>query len=212
MKVEYGQSPRTPGAKAAEDKAIKDKAAKDLAAITNPTTVKPTPKELADEKTAREKAKKDKDPDVKDGEIHNMASIVSLFQRYASGSAVRPGLNRKGEPIIKERENVGESVFKMLFTGDAHDRDCTLRNTVDAFVGGKPQRVDVLKVDHHPSPTVMSRLYVYIYHTHASGQAKDPPPRLSPLHIRRVLQTHLCQRLPHLCSPELIRSARHPNP
>lgn len=155
MRVEYGQSART-AEKAAEMEAkqaemeaekARKKAEKEprkaeqvtdtdaKTAKTNPKTAKTIPK------TGKTKA--DKDSDTKDSDIHNMASIVSLFQRCAPGPQPQ------------------EDLFKMLFTGDAHERDCTLRNTVDAFVGERPQRVDVLKVYHHLSDTVRGHLYIY---------------------------------------------------
>lgn len=81
---------------------------------------------------------RDKAPaDEKDGDVHNMASIISLFQR---------------RPHKLEKWN-----FKMLFTGDAFERSCSIRNTLDDFVNKGPELVDVLKV------LTMNSLYIYIY-------------------------------------------------
>ncbi|KAL0637990.1 hypothetical protein Q9L58_002925 [Maublancomyces gigas] len=80
-------------------------------------------------KKSKKKSKNKRDPD-----IHNRASVVSLFERTS-------GLSNKPDS------------FKMLFTGDAHDRVCSLRNTVDSFFMPPPPLIDVLKkrLPHHGS-------------------------------------------------------------
>ncbi|KAI0444948.1 hypothetical protein F4803DRAFT_548580 [Xylaria telfairii] len=64
------------------------------------------------------------------GEVTNRASIVTAFYRKDLG-------------------------LNMLFTGDAHDKDCDIRNTIMGWIGGDWQspvcHVDVLKIPHHGS-------------------------------------------------------------
>lgn len=70
----------------------------------------------------------------KNSQLHNMASIVTLFERFAG--------NKKSDPPI----------FTMLYTGDAHDRECQVRDTVASLAGTIPAKnVDVLKIPHHGS-------------------------------------------------------------
>lgn len=82
-------------------------------------------------------------PDVqdahsKDGVLHNMASIVTLFRRWTNVfGAVVAG----STPLLS-----------MIYTGDAHDRECQIRDTVLDYAGTMPPRtVDVLKIPHHGS-------------------------------------------------------------
>ncbi|KFY95489.1 hypothetical protein V500_02756 [Pseudogymnoascus sp. VKM F-4518 (FW-2643)] len=73
-----------------------------------------------------------KSPDPGNYDIANRASIVTLFTRTS--------------------DKFPSKIFKMLFTGDAYDRDCNVAGTVQAFVGQQlPIMVDVLKVPHHGS-------------------------------------------------------------
>ncbi|KAF5622679.1 uncharacterized protein FTJAE_10802 [Fusarium tjaetaba] len=67
---------------------------------------------------------------VKGEDIKNRASIITLF----TSEFTKPE-------------------FKMLFTGDAHDRSCDIQNTVNSFLGNYTdiQEVHVLKVPHHCS-------------------------------------------------------------
>ncbi|MCJ1370620.1 hypothetical protein MMC20_001833 [Loxospora ochrophaea] len=64
----------------------------------------------------------------------NRASIITIFNREDLGPKDIKGI-------------------KMLFTGDAYDRNCDVRKTVTSFSGGKPPIVAVglLKVPHHGS-------------------------------------------------------------
>lgn len=66
-----------------------------------------------------------------------MVSTVSLFRRYT-----RP----QGQRIVGVIEGPEDPIFTMLFTGDAHDRECSLRDTVDSYLNQEPQTIDVLKV------------------------------------------------------------------
>ncbi|KAH0604129.1 uncharacterized protein H6S33_007160 [Morchella sextelata] len=66
-----------------------------------------------------------------------MASIVTLFRRWPSADP-------------KARES--NPALSMLFTGDAHDRERQIRDTVFGFAGPiTPRSVDVLKIPHHGS-------------------------------------------------------------
>ncbi|KAH0604945.1 uncharacterized protein H6S33_004927 [Morchella sextelata] len=82
----------------------------------------------------------------KDTELHNMASIVTLFRRFPSTDP-----NASGTPF-----------FTMLYTGDAHDGECHIRDTVISIAGPMPPRhVDVLKIPHHGS---ISSTSIEFYH------------------------------------------------
>lgn len=74
----------------------------------------------------------------KNGVLHNMGSIVTLFRRWdKANDALTPGTT---------------PALSMLFTGDAHDRECQVRDTIIDFAGSIPPRfVNVLKIPHHGS-------------------------------------------------------------
>lgn len=74
----------------------------------------------------------------KDGVLHNMASIVTLFRCWAAAT---------------DKDAPGaEPALSMLFTGDAHDRECPVHDTIDSYAGAlRTRAVDVLKVPHHGS-------------------------------------------------------------
>ncbi|MCJ1397443.1 hypothetical protein MMC11_000636 [Xylographa trunciseda] len=68
-------------------------------------------------------------------DITNRASIISMFTRY--------------KYLIDDTK---VPVFRMLFTGDAYDRQCNIRDTVQGFLETKVvTNVAVLKVPHHGS-------------------------------------------------------------
>ncbi|RPB07359.1 hypothetical protein P167DRAFT_540170 [Morchella conica CCBAS932] len=76
----------------------------------------------------------------KDSVLHNMASIVTLFRRWADTATATAKIP------------TAPPVLSMLFTGDAHDRECQVRDTVANFAGPVPPRfVNVLKIPHHGS-------------------------------------------------------------
>jgi hypothetical protein len=56
--------------------------------------------------------------------VTNQASIVTMFRRY------KPTINTEfPDP------DAYQPLFSALFTGDAYDRDCDLRDSLDAFLG-----------------------------------------------------------------------------
>ncbi|MCJ1380284.1 hypothetical protein MMC17_003387 [Xylographa soralifera] len=102
-------------------------------------------------------------------DITNRASIISLFTRYK---------------VLIDDTKV--PVFRMLFTGDAYDRQCNIQNTVQGFLETKViTNVGVLKVPHHGSARTTEagfynaiRAQVYLV---AAQQSKHGSPSLSML-------------------------------
>jgi hypothetical protein len=73
--------------------------------------------------------------------ITNQASIVTMFRRYT------PTLNTEFPDL-----DAYKPVFSALFTGDAYDRECHLRDSLEAFLGAGTDRytsghvLDLIKV------------------------------------------------------------------
>ncbi|MCJ1390525.1 hypothetical protein MMC18_003385 [Xylographa bjoerkii] len=112
-----------------------------------------------------------------DGETTNRSSIVTLFERPTT------------DPTVGR-----DSSFTMLFTGDAYDKACDIRDTLVSWSQGQrlplsPPRtidVDVLKIPHHGSDVSQSSgFYAFvrarIYLVCGSHRDRSGNPKLSTL-------------------------------
>ncbi|MCJ1316415.1 hypothetical protein MMC15_001736 [Xylographa vitiligo] len=121
-------------------------------------------------------------------DITNRASIISLFTRYKlliDDTKVSPTPLPKTPPH-NPLTIAQVPVFRMLFTGDAYDRQCNIQNTVQGFLETKiVTQVGVLKIPHHGSARTTEagfysaiRAQVYLV---AAQQSKHGSPSLAML-------------------------------